>query len=912
MKKRIAVATPLLALFAAQPAYAQDEEVISADSEEYSDEVIATGQRTRGVAIGEIEPEYSIDSAEVRAYGASSFEELLAALGPMLRTTGGRSGVAVLVNGRRVSGFREIRQYPPEAIERVDILPEEAAVRYGFRPDQRVINFVLRQRFRALTLEGEAGAATEGGRYSGEADATRLRIARDRRWSIDGEIEFETALVEDERDIARGAQAGDIVGNVYSNIQGGEIDPALSALAGATATVAGAPSGAADGAVPLAAFAPNAPNVTDVGPYRTLRPRSEKASLAAAYNDRLFSDVSATLAASFDYERQNSLRGLADAAAPLPQGSPFSPFAADAIVERLFVEQGALKREQESWDAQASAVFNSAPSELTWSVTAKLQRKRNETNSERGVDATAFAAATAAGANPFAPAPTDQIPIILDRATSVRDQARLDSVFNLDLASLPAGALAATANLAGGGTWLKADDSRTGEQRLSRGESNAQLSLEAPILKEGATAAPFGDVSASASLRHDYYSDFGSLYGYGGSLTWKPIEHAQLVGSFNVDEFAPSIEQLGDPIITTANVRVFDFATGKTLDTVTQISGGAPGLSAERRRALRINYSHDLLKEQRLNFLASYSDTRVDNAISVFPGATPDAEAAFPSRFTRDAAGDLIRIDARPVNYSETRRRDLRYGFNWSIPLKSKAPDLSDEERARLREIMRPRSRAPEAEPAPPPTTTRPPGGAPAEGAPRSEAPLAGGASGGGLGGGPRGGGGFRRGGMFGPGGGSTLIVSAFHTVAFDDSALPAPNAARLDLLDGSSLSPSGGPSRHEVEARLGGSYRGFSGFAEYRWKSATRIDGGASGAIAFSDIGTINLRLNFDPSQRPRLLLACPALRGSRLSLRIDNVLNARQSAKDSFGAVPINYQSELIDPVGRVVRVSFRKSLY
>ena len=68
----------------------------------------------------------------------------------------------LLLNGLRISSFRELRDIPPEAIERVDILPEEVALKYGYRADQRVVNFVLRQRFRSTAARADVGAATDG------------------------------------------------------------------------------------------------------------------------------------------------------------------------------------------------------------------------------------------------------------------------------------------------------------------------------------------------------------------------------------------------------------------------------------------------------------------------------------------------------------------------------------------------------------------------------------------------------------------------------------------------------------------------------------------------------------------------------------------------------------------------------
>ena len=75
----------------------------------------------------------------------------------------------LLLNGQRISGFRELRDLPPEAIERMEILPEEVALKYGYAADQRVVNIVLRRRFNSTSAEVGATAATDGGYAAGKA-----------------------------------------------------------------------------------------------------------------------------------------------------------------------------------------------------------------------------------------------------------------------------------------------------------------------------------------------------------------------------------------------------------------------------------------------------------------------------------------------------------------------------------------------------------------------------------------------------------------------------------------------------------------------------------------------------------------------------------------------------------------------
>ena len=84
-----------------------------------------------GAVLGDIPPEETFSAADVRAFGVSSMEDLLTELTP--QTTSGLGGAPVLLlNGRRISGPGEMRDIPTEAIQRVEILPEEVALKYGY------------------------------------------------------------------------------------------------------------------------------------------------------------------------------------------------------------------------------------------------------------------------------------------------------------------------------------------------------------------------------------------------------------------------------------------------------------------------------------------------------------------------------------------------------------------------------------------------------------------------------------------------------------------------------------------------------------------------------------------------------------------------------------------------------------
>src|SRR3546814_10119031 len=75
----------------------------------------------------EIKAEAELDEAAMASYGVSNVSELLDALAPQTRSGRGRGSgrPIILVNGRRIGGFGEVRNLPPEAIAKVEIFPEE-------------------------------------------------------------------------------------------------------------------------------------------------------------------------------------------------------------------------------------------------------------------------------------------------------------------------------------------------------------------------------------------------------------------------------------------------------------------------------------------------------------------------------------------------------------------------------------------------------------------------------------------------------------------------------------------------------------------------------------------------------------------------------------------------------------------
>lgn len=862
----------------------QPEVTAPADPEAYDlGEVLVIGTPLRGSVIGDIKPELVLDARDIRAYGANNITDLLEALAPQTGSARGRGGgrPVVLLNGHRISGFREIHSIPTEAIERVEILPEEVALTYGYRADQRVVNFVLRERFRALTTEAGVTAATAGDRTTSQIASNALRIRGDERWTLDAQYQHATPLFESDRDIE-----------------------------------------------------PNTVNVPDTGndqAFRTLLARSDTGSINGAVT-RAFGDMMATVNATVEASDSRSYLGLPTATFAIPAANPYSPSGSDVSLYRYIDTLGGRARDSDSVSGHLGGSANGELGDWRWTVTGNLDQTRSETVTQRGLDATAVQTRITAGdpgLDPYGPLPAGDLARLPDdRSRSTTRTMDGEAVFNGTLYEAPAGALSATFK---GGFESVSLDSRSERSGLvqtgdiSRQTGSLQTSLNLPIAsRRNEVLAALGDLSANLNLQYEDLSDFGGLTTIGYGLHWSPVEPVRFIVSYTDEDGAPTVQQLNDPTLFTPGVATYDYATGQTVD-VTRVTGGNSALTADNRRVLKLGVNWKPFEETDLRISVDYVRSNTRDQVSAFPSLTPDIEAAFPDRFIRDGSGRLISIDARAVNFARADRQEIRWGFNYSRPIRdtSPRPEISPELRARFvaerdRRIAarnREEGRSPPAQtgdqPAPPTAATGAEGAPPAgERGPR-EGGRFGGPGGGGPGGG-RGGFGGRGGGRFGSREGR-LQLAVYHTWRFQDEILIRDGLPVLDLLDGAAVGSRGGQPRHEVELRAGYSLNGLGARVNADWKAATDVNGTlSSGDLHYSDQATVSLKFFADLTARPELISRFFWLRGSRISLDIDNLFDSRLQVRDSLGNTPVGYQPDYLDPTGRTIKLSFRKLLF
>lgn len=221
-------------------------------------EVVVSAKRPRGSVIGEIPPERTFRALDLKAFGTNDIQELLQTLGPQVGSDRGREdrGPVVLLNGRRVSSIAEIAKIPTEAIERMEVFPEEQSLAYGYPADQKVVNVVLFERFSSTVALSTFAAPTDGGRETPGAAVNYLLVKGDIRLNFDGEYSRSGALLESERNVARG------------------------------------------------------PGSPDLGRFRTLLPETERFALNGTVSGHLLENISSTVNGSFEASTSKSLFGL--------------------------------------------------------------------------------------------------------------------------------------------------------------------------------------------------------------------------------------------------------------------------------------------------------------------------------------------------------------------------------------------------------------------------------------------------------------------------------------------------------------------------------------------------------------------------------------------------------------------------
>ena len=156
----------------------------------------------RGLTVGGIAPILELSPSDLQSYGADTLSDLVDALKFLTRSSHSDGAPVVLINGH-LAGLVEFANLPSDAVERVEVLPETVALRYGFSENQRVLNIVLREHYRAVPTRVSESGATEGGDRTTQIDASLVRLSSETRVTVLGSVQNNGQLLESDRGIDR-------------------------------------------------------------------------------------------------------------------------------------------------------------------------------------------------------------------------------------------------------------------------------------------------------------------------------------------------------------------------------------------------------------------------------------------------------------------------------------------------------------------------------------------------------------------------------------------------------------------------------------------------------------------------------------------------------------------------------------
>lgn len=657
------LAPMVLALLFAAPVAAQDRRATGMPPED-ADEVTVVGDR-RSIVRG-IDPLATFDANAIAATGATTISELLRAIRGVTQSADGSEPI-FLLNGQRTSGYQDIGALPPEAIEKVEVMPEPVALKFGYPPTRRVLNFITRRRFRQSELRGGAGTTTRGGGATTTGNYALTRLRNDSRLTLGLEYRRSTPILQSDRGILPDPDQLFGVPGTITGLGGGEIDPALSAQSGRVVTVAGVPGAAGDRT--LAGFATQAdrPAVFDQGPYRTLAPRRDSVKAEAVIADRIGKTMSGSISLMAERNRERNLAGPAPGVLLVPAGNAFSPFAGPVLLYRFLTEVDPLRQRQITTTLHGGGTLRGTIDGWRWDVTAALDQQQVDGRSARAIDLTAANAAIANGADPFGPID----PALL--GTRVTDVAQLRTRSGMMKAvatkapfRVPAGEVSITASTEVERVKARSFTRGTNPFSLSLGRDRIEgsLAVDVPLTSRREDMLAFaGDLSVNGSASLRTVSGFGSLRDSSFGAVWGPFAGVQLLASVRRTVVAPTVTNLSTPEVRLANVPVFDSTTGRT-ELVTVLTGGNPDLRAERRHVRSLGVTVKPFKAREWRIGATYEVATIRDQTGTVYALTPQTEAILPDLVTRDAAGRLASVAYRPVNYDRERQRTLNLTVN--------------------------------------------------------------------------------------------------------------------------------------------------------------------------------------------------------------------------------------------------------
>lgn len=984
--------------------------------EVHGDEILVLAPRIIGQIEVPQQPIEVFDEEDIAAYGANSIEELIDAISPQTGSGRGRGDgrPVMLLNGQRITNFREMRNIPPEAIRRMEVLPEEVALRFGYPANQRVVNIILKTQFAAATGSGEYNRPTRGGYDNYELESGLFRIAGPRRYNVTAKLDETSMLTEDERDVRQASANSGVAAGVPSaryrslaaadhefSLEGtmtqglGEdgLGGAITASGGYTRSQTTSLSGLDPVALGEGIFDPLTTRVTadkfeaGLGLNKMLGSWQFSLTGDGTYTetqtraDRRLDDSSASTTSSqgglvanatgagVDVARSRalsltSLATLSGTPFRLPAGEANLTVKAGYELDRTVSNdtrtmlgstrlargdvQGGVNlalplTSQDFLGGIGEVTLNFSggldhlsdfgtltdwSAGVTWSPTGTLTLQASylvndaaPTLAQLGAPtilnynvpvydftkgaSTLVTVTTGGNANLVAEKQRDikvsaqwKLPF-LDRSNLIVEyfhnrSSNVSQAFPLLTPAIEA-AFPGRVTRDDAGNLIAVDRRAVTFDEVSSSRLRWGVNLSGSLGKSADTGGKDRDRSAAASLPPRNTLPAQSTIGPNGPLpvggaageTGLPSGPPR---AFDSSRFAAIREKLCTPGNNPPDI------SGLTDGLRARLSGIDGKIDPAKLAQFKVRACSDEGPGQ-----SGFDPERFARLRTLLcAGGTPDL-ANLPERMAKRLQGSDGKID--PVRLAEARER-MCSGNAPGVPgaRGEGSPPL----------LERPDG--------PPPPRDPGAGTGRADGASSgatSQTALSGPGSG-------RGSGRMGSGGMGAGGGGLPMMMgggrrgmgsrwnfSIYHTWRFTDRVQVASGLPVLDELAGDAITAGGVP-RHTIEAEGGLFKNGYGLRLKAEWNAPARVKGSGlpgSSDLRFGSTFDVSMRLFADLGRNEDLVSKVPFLKGSRLSLKADNLLDLRQKVTDENGQVPVAYQAAYREPQGRVIGIDFRK---
>lgn len=592
-------------------------------------EIVVTARRW-GQA--EIAAETALGEDEIGAYGADNIGQLIDAIAPLIDGRG--EAPAVLVNGKRIASPAEITGYPPEALNGVAILPPEAAAHYGYPSGQRVVNLELKQKYASWDASAGVTVPTAGGRRGGQLAVGRSTIDGDTRWNAQVTASDETALLKSARRLS-----------VRDEVQ---------------------------------ALLPTLPDGIEVDPNRFESVLGDTQSLNFnAGVTRPLGEFAVALGVNAAASRGKQLIGLPIGSIVLPPGSPWVPPGEAPVTVSRLLDDGALESAQRSESFGATATLSGAIAGWQTSLSLLYAHSRSDSVYGRGYDVSAVQQRVDAGDPDFDPdGAWPATPRLADHSRFRNDMLNATLNTSRSVLELPAGEVNMSLTLSAIRNRSRFVTETAGIVQHDRSGSDqfeGRWSATVPVTNRASGGrAPLGDIALDLSAEAGKATRTGTRRKWNAGVRWTPFPFLDLRAGIGQENAQPTFDQLHGPEIEVIT-RLFDFARQEFVQPV-RLFGGNPDLKGGRIRDLSLNAMIRPFADNLATLNIGYRKQILRGGIASFPTLTPEVEAAFPDRVTRDVEGRLLAIDSRPTNIEHERVESIASGLTLRYTEKRGAP----------------------------------------------------------------------------------------------------------------------------------------------------------------------------------------------------------------------------------------------